>query len=362
MSSQTDKDQDDACAPETTGQGDPTPKGNDCGCHAPPEGPDCDPDRIDDLKCQREGIKAQAEYNDKSGPDLVAAAKAFDTARAAYRDKRMEIDKDVTLLGEEVKRLIERIRCLFKDDGVLRCLDEAFGCVVQKLKDCKHDGGCCSTEPCNFTKDCPPDYNDLVRKISEYEARLEQEKACFDTLKDEPENLKKNLDVVEKEIEALKTTLSGDLEKVDLKKLYADALVAQRHLALVWNGFATTQQYVDCLCRALTCWTKASDALSALKGCLAIKKCQKRSKDERCADLKTKTAIEVLLEYERSCGSGTCNDPTDSGDSDCDDGDHKNDHKDDREDDQGGGTCGCDHGHPHNRQHHKHDHRHDRAS
>jgi hypothetical protein len=61
---------------------------------------------------------------------------------------------------------------------------------------------------------------------------------------------------------------------VNLKQQYVAALVAQRHLDEVWNGFSRTHDYVECLCRVLTCWTNASDAVSVLTGCLAIKGCQ----------------------------------------------------------------------------------------
>jgi hypothetical protein len=341
-------------------------KDDDCGCgESSPECPDCDPDLFDDHKCRREGIKAQADYNDTAGPVLEQAAKDYETARKAYRDKRMEIDKEVKDLGEEIGQLIDRIKCLIKDDGVIDCLDKAYRCVVRKLKDCKHDGGCCSTGPCDYDGTCPEDdkhhvdYNELVRKISDYERRLKEEKDCFDLLKGEPDALKGRLDKVQAEIEAVKATLGGDQDKVDLKKLYVDALVARRHLALLWNGFDSVQAYIDCLCRSLTCWIKASEALSALQCCLAVEDCKKRTREEYCQRLNDDTAVEILLAYERICGcrDGGGDDGGDDGGGDDGGGDDGGgEGNDDGDDDP---ECGCDHGHQHRRSHHHHGHDHD---
>ena len=164
------------------------------------------------------------------------------------------------------------------------------------------------------------------------------------------------------EVDAINTGLAGDPATVDLKRLYVAALVAQLHLssAWIWNGFDDTQAYLDCLCRALTCWTKASDAVSALTGCKAVKDCRKAARQQCCEDLRTKTVEEVLLEYEGLCGSGRCEDEDEEHG---DDDDHGDGGGGDHDGAEPGGEdddppCGCDHGHEHRHSHHRHRHYH----
>jgi hypothetical protein len=331
-----------------------------CGCHEPPENPDCDPDLIDQLKCQAEGIAAQAKYNEQTQPILKQASEDYAKARSDYRAARAKAALEVQDLRHQAKQLVERIRCQIKQDDVVDCLDRAFRHICHRLEKCGYGSGCCSTSPCEFDKTCPDDYDELVSRIAEYEARRDREKDCFTKLVGEPAELTKRVADAKAEIDAVTTGLAGDQATMDLKKLYAAALVAQFHLSTkwIWNGFDDTQAYLDCLCRALTCWTKASDAVSVLTGCKAIKDCQKRSRTEYCETLRTKTVEEVLLEYERLCGSERCADDDDDGNDDGDGGDGNGDSGDDDDDP----PCGCDHGHDHRRSHHEHSHYHDSAS
>lgn len=317
---------------------------------------DCDPDLFDEHKCRREGIQAQADFNATAGPELEQATTGYETARKAYRDTRMAIGTEAKDLGEEIGLLIERIICLIKDDSVIDRLDKAYKCVARKLKGCTPDSARCSDGSCDYDDTCPEDdedhvdYNALVRKIKEYERRLAAEKECFGNLKGEPDLLRARFDAVKAEIDAVKSTEGGPKDGVDLHKLYVDALVARRHLRLIWGGFDSVQDFVDCLCRALTCWTKASEALSGLTYCLAVEDCKRRTHEEYCTRLRNDTAAEVLLAYERLC-SGQDNDEDD----------HEDGHEDDHEDegDEEDPECGCGHGHKHRRSHHDHRHSHD---
>ncbi len=321
---------------------------HDCGCHTPPPGcEDCDPDLIDDLACQAEGIAAQAAYNAQSQPELQQAGTDYATARSAYRAARTAATLEVQDLRHQTKQLIERIRCQIKQDDVADCLDRAYRHIRCQLDECGTGGECCAAEDCDVDKTCPEDYDELAGRIGEYEGRLLREKECFATLIAEPEALTARVAAVKAEIDAINADLGADPATVDIKKVYVSALVAQRHLDQVWNGFAQTKDYMDCLCRALTCWTKLSDAVSVLTGCKAVKDCHLQARRKRCEDLAAKTVEEVLLEYERLCGNDSCDDDTQ--DDDSDDHDHDHDHDDD---------CGCDHGHEHRRSHHHHSHHH----
>jgi hypothetical protein len=341
---------------------------DDCGCGRHSDCADCDPDLIDELACQAEGIQAQATYNNQTQADLKTASDSYSTTRAAYRTARATAAVDVQDLRHQVKQYADSIRCKIKQERVVECLDEAFEHICRRLETCGVGGGCCSTDDCDYDKTCPDSYDELVSRIADYTDRLEHEKSCFNTLIGEPEELPKRVAAAKKEIEDIDAALKGDQATLDLKRQYAAALVAQRHLKwdMIWNGFRHTQDYIDCLCRALTCWTKANDAISVLTGCQAVMDCQQRAREKCCDDLRTKTVDEVLLKYERICGSERCKD-TDPGstdesgdDSAEDDNDNDNDN-DDGSDEHDDAPCGCEHGHRHRRHHHRHAHRHDSA-
>ncbi len=302
-------------------------------CRPPQECEDCDPGLIDDLACQSEGVAAQAAYNAEQQPVLKQASVDYATARGAYRAARSAATLEVQDLRHQVKQLIERIRCQIKQDEVVDCLDRAFRCVCRELDACGSGGGCCTTAECEVDKTCPDDYDELVSRIVEYEARVVREQACFTSLVAEPQALTDRVAAAKAEVDAINAELGGDPATVDVKKLYVSALVAQRHLGEIWNGFPQTQDYIDCLCRTLTCWTKTIDAVSVLTGCRAVADCKDRVRRTHCEDLATKTVEEVLLEYERLCGSESCDDdddcPDEEQDDDCGCGDrHEHGHRD----------------------------------
>jgi hypothetical protein len=365
MSSEYDHD-DDGHESTDTDQGHDTTHDDDSGCGRHSECADCDPDLIDDLACQAEGIQAQADYNKQTQEELKKASDDYTTARSAYRAARAAAAAEVQDLRHQVKQLVERIRCQIKQDRVVDCLDEAFEHICHRLKKCGVGGGCCSTDDCDYDKTCPDSYAELVSRIAEYQDRLAHEKSCFNALIGEAQALTQRVADAKQEIDDIDAALKGDPATLDLKRQYAAALVAQRHLKwdMIWNGFKHTQDYIDCLCRALTCWTKANDAISVLTGCQAVMDCQKKAREKCCDDLRTKTVDEVVLEYERICGSERCKDDDAASDESCDDSDEDDKDKDDgsHEDDEGDDApCGCDHGHDHRHGHHRHAHRHDSA-
>jgi hypothetical protein len=336
----------------------------DCGCGRHSECADCDPDLIDDLACQAAGIQAQADYNTKTQGDLKTASDSYAKTRSAYRTARAKAAVEVQDLRHQVKQYAESIRCKIKQDRVVDCLDQAFERICRRLEECGVGGGCCSTDDCDYDKTCPDSYAELVSRITEYKDRLEREKSCFNTLIGEATALPLRVAAAKKEISDIDSALTGDQATLDLKRQYAAALVAQRHLKwdMIWNGFRHSQDYIDCLCRALTCWTKANDAISVLTRYQAVMDCQKATREKCCDDLRTKTVDEVLHEYERICCRERRKDD-DGGPADKpgDDSDEDDTDTDDASDDDDDAPCGCDHGHEHRRQHHRHPHRHDSA-
>lgn len=274
---------------------------------------------IDEMKCHAQGIAAQAAYNSTSQPELETARTQYDTTRKAYRKARSDAALEVQDLRHQIKLLIERIRCLIKQHRVVECIDEAYEKICHQLDECGTSGGCCADPDCDFDKHCPDDYRELQHRIAEYEHHLTKDKDCFNSLVGEPAALTARVAAYKAEVDAVSAALQADPATTDLKQVYASALVAQRHLKHVWYGFPETKDFIDCLCRALTCWTKAADAISALTGCKAVKDCHRDAHDKRCQNLADHTVDEILLEYEHICGHDPCQDK----DHDKPDGDDK---------------------------------------
>ena len=101
------------------------------------------------------------------------------------------------------------------------------------------------------------------------------------------------------EIEAI-TQATGD-GSWKPSKLYAALLVARRHLHNVWRGFANVNEYMECLCRALTCMIKGHAAIGELTRQAAVNQCHRDCWKAGCKYLGENTVAEVLAEYLRIC-------------------------------------------------------------
>ncbi|WP_412543343.1 hypothetical protein R8Z50_12950 [Longispora sp. K20-0274] len=330
----------------------------------PPKGcGDCRPHLIDCLTCRAKAIEKQAAYNATVQPELLAARADYDTARTAYRAKRREVELTVQDMRHESKRLIDRIRCLIKQDSVIRCLDRAWCQVAEELDACSGPPGCCADaldsdyDTGDVSWECDPDadegevmsdadYEALRARITAYENRAERARQCFLALVKEPEELGKRVVAVRAELDAINAALAADSPATDLRHLYAQALVARRHLRLIWNGFPETRDYSDCLCRALTCWTTGVAAISVLVGKQAFEECRRDARAARCEKLRTETAEAILAAYDKLCPQKDCDGdevpvdpdcakhPDPCGDKDDEDDRDDGDDRDDRDDDR----------------------------
>lgn len=318
---------------------------------------DCKPHLIDCLKCKTQGIAAQAAYNTATQPDLDAAQTAYTATRKDYRAKRADVTLQVQDMRHQIKHLVERIRCLIQQEHVVDCLDDAWCDIARELDACSEPVGCCADGlECDFDVsgdewDCDPDathaecvsdaeYTALVAKITAYQDHVDKAKACFNSLVGEPAALVARVAAVKAEVDAINAALTADPATTDLKKVYAQALVARRHIRLIWNGFDQSKDFVACLCRALTCWSTGSAAVSLLTGKRAFEDCKRAAAAAQCDELKTNTVDEILARYEKCCPPPECDDskPVDP---DCP-----------PEDEDGSED-------PHHHHHHKHKHHHD---
>jgi hypothetical protein len=270
-------------------------------CRPPTPEDGCDPSSsIDQRKCRDKGLTAQLEYTKEHGEALETAQTDYDKARSDYREKRHEAALKVQDMKHQVKHLIERIKCLIEQERVVRCLDDAFQQVCEQLDCCEDPLGCCVDEV-EFDSEPPESYRKLVRRIDHYKEEVAKAKSCFEKLVAEPGKLTERVDAVKTALDAILAALADDASKVDLKKQYATALVVQRQLARIWNGFTDNAAYVDCLCRALTLWSNGVEAVSLLIGAKAVLECERQSAQDWCAKLTAEPVAEILVLYDRLC-------------------------------------------------------------
>ena len=118
-------------------------------------------------------------------------------------------------------------------------------------------------------------------------------------------------------------------------KLYAAVLVARRHLKNVWRGFADVNEYMECLCQALTCMIKGHAAIGELTRQAAVNQCYRESWKTACEHLEQNTVEEVLAEYLRVCAEPCDEDRPDRGRDSDRDHDRDDDRDRDRDDDHG---------------------------
>ena len=143
------------------------------------------------------------------------------------------------------------------------------------------------------------DCGQLAQIIVDYQDRTDAAKACFTKLVGEPAALTARLAAAMAAIDAINAATNADPAKTDLKMVYAQAVVTQRHIDRIWNGFDQTHDFVDCLCCALTCWSNGCAAVSLLTGAKAVCDCEAHGKADRCEHLKTNTVDEILAMYDK---------------------------------------------------------------
>jgi Hemerythrin HHE cation binding domain len=270
------------------------------------ECPECDPARIDHLKCNAAGVAAQAAYNAQYQDALTAAQAKFREVRDSYRSTRHEVALEVQDMRHQTRRVIDRIKCLIKQERVVHCLDEAWEDVRELLIDC-WKGGCCAKED-EWTfdiDDCETEAQ-LKHRIAKYLEHAAKAQQCFQTLTGEPAALAQRVSDRKADLDAILAQLAGDPAKTDLKRVYAMALVERHNLSTVWNGFNETKDFADRLCRALTCWTEGSVAIAILKGRLAVLECKEQAEKDRCAYIHGHPVDEVLMIYDKNCGGDPC--------------------------------------------------------
>lgn len=290
---------------------------------APADHGGCKPHLVHCQKCTTEAIAKQAEYNAQTQPDINTAHGTYNDTRKDYRTRRSDVTLQVQDMRHQIKHLVERIRCLIQQEQVVECLDRAWCEIAKKLD------RCAATAPdlaCDFDVSgdgwgCDPDadevtyldddgYAELVAKITRYQDQVDKGKARFAGLAGEPAALVQRVADAKAEVDAINAGLTADPATTDLKRVYAQALVARRHIRLIWNGFEQGADFTESLGGALNCWSTGTRAVSVLTGRRAFEDCMRQERTKQCTELQTNTVEEILAWYEKYCPPPDCDDPS----------------------------------------------------
>jgi hypothetical protein len=299
-------------AVQQTAEGSPGPRTGHGGCK---------PHLVHCQRCTTEGIAKQAEYNAKTQPDIDQAHVTYTTTRKDYRARRSEVTLQVQDMRHQIKHLVDRIRCLIQQEQVVECLDRAWCEIAKKLDKCwapapelmcdfdiSGDEWECDPDADEVTHLDDADYTALVAKITKYQDQVDKAKARFADLAGEPAALVKRVADAKAEIDAINAALTADPATTDLKRVYAQALVARRHIRLIWNGFEQGKDFIEALCAALNCWSTGNRAVSQLTGKRAFEDCMRAARMAQCTELQTNTVDEILTWYEKYCPPPDCDD------------------------------------------------------
>jgi hypothetical protein len=272
------------------------------GQHHPEPGPACDVGALDDLACESEGIKAQAEYTASKETDLKRRRTAFDTAKAEYATARTDAAAQVNELRHRLTQLREQLRCRLSR-RVIECLEEAWNEVRDELRECGAvEAGCClgDDEQCEFETGEEGSDQDLRARKAEFERRVKAAEDCFDALILEPAALTQRVADLKLEVDAI-TAEAADPATTDVKHTYARLLWAWQRLVDIWLGFEDVNAYNDCLCRGLACSVRGHKAIAVLVGELAVRACREQAEQARCTTLRTHVVDEILSVFLKLC-------------------------------------------------------------
>lgn len=254
--------------------------------------PSCAVDDLDDLQCEAAGFKRRSEVMEAQGNNLKTRRASFDSARKDYSTARTDAESDVAEIRRQLVYIVEQLRCSLKED-VVECLESAHRDVHQKLQECGGEVGCCIGD-CEFDASVEGETSALHAKLKDIEAKVVKAEACFDRLAAEPAELPKRVKALKTAVEALAGTLKGQPKKADTRRSYAWALVYQQQRSDIWLGFDNVNDYVDCLCKGLSCSVRGRTALAALEGEVAVRACKEQKAKERCDWLGANVVEEIL--------------------------------------------------------------------
>jgi len=261
----------------------------------------CDLDEIDALTCTAKKIQKEADATEESLQTLDPRRDDFKAAKDKYTAAWAAAQADVNIAKAKLTPLKKELAC--------RLSDQSRECLVQVWEKIKIEISGCSPTPGCRQLDC--DFNESVGdadtqailsgRISELRQRASDLDAYFGELVTEQTQLPANAATAKQLVDALATDAAADTGAKDSVSLYARAVVAEWTIDNVWDGFASVQNYLDCLCQVLTCLLRAWKAIVVLEGARAERSCGDDRKKERCDALRAHPELEIVARYKKEC-------------------------------------------------------------
>ncbi len=260
----------------------------------------CDPSGLDALKCEAEGIKKQAEVTAAAATAVGQRRTKYDAARNLYTHAREDAAKPVDASRTLADQLWDRLKCMIDDARVVERMKDAHRVVREKLEDCGRSTGCCADDDCEFDTDVAEvPIGELHARLADAQRHIAQAEKCFDDLVIEPEQLTKRVAEAKSELAAISEEMGKDPKGTALNRLYARLLIVKQQLDGIWRGFAGPNEYMDCLCKALTCELRAWQARAVFEAAIAVGECGSRAEEDRCDSLEKNLVVELLAEFDK---------------------------------------------------------------
>jgi hypothetical protein len=263
---------------------------------------DCDLEAVEDQACSAKRFQKQADVANESLAQLTEFKTKFGTARNDYQAARDAAQADIAAARTQLKDVLGQLRCRL-DDHTEECLKDARDKVVDQIRECAGEPGCCVGE-CEF--DSSPGDDDaaaLSGRIERYRREVKKASECFKSLIAEQAALPVRAKALRDAVAAIAAEVAAENPAKDWARLYARALVARWQLRKeqLWQGFPTVNAYVDCLCAALTCALKGWEAIAILEGTKAEMDCKAEAADAACKKKQENIVDEVMREYVCLC-------------------------------------------------------------
>lgn len=230
---------------------------------------------------------------------------AYDTARAAYTTARTAVAADVARIRKDLHQIREQLRCQL-EQGTVRCLDEAWDEVAERLERCGEPRTGCCVEECDVDAEREgyedDDLDQLTARIARIDRMVTAAETCFGELAGEPAALTQRVAALRTAATALLTEIS-DPTTADPKHAYATLRWLWHRNDDIWWGFPRVHDFHNCLCQALTCSVTGRRVLGILVGGRGVLQCRKDAEERRCGTLRTQVVEEVLEACARACRS-----------------------------------------------------------
>lgn len=270
----------------------------------------CDTSGLDALACEAEGIKKQAEVTAAAAAAVGQRRQKYDAARDLYTHAREDAEKTVGMSKTLVGQLRDRLKCMLDDDRVVERMARAFERIRDRVEDCGRGSGCCADDDCEFDLDVAEvSLGELHWRLADAQDHITRAEKCFDDLAGEPEQLTKRVGDAKGALVKISEDLGKDPKGTALHRLYAGFVIAEQQLDDAYRGFAGANDYMDCLCRALTCELRAWRARAVFEAAIAVAECRSKAEEERCGALVKNPVGELLAEFEKQgkerAGAGT---------------------------------------------------------